>query len=272
MYKTSMRSVADLMDLSGRAALVTGGAGHIGLSACETLLELGSNVALLDVDALGCQERVADLSRFGKGCAVAVPCDLRDEGASRAAVRQSIQEFGRLDIVVHCAAYVGTTQVPGWAVSFDQQSVDAWDAALRVNLTSAFFLIQEAREALDHHGGGSVVLFGSTYGLVGPDLGLYADTEMANPAGYAASKGGILQLTRYLATVLAPRIRVNAITPGGVARGQPSNFQERYVSKTPMARMATEEDLKGAVAYLASDLSAYVTGHNLVVDGGWTAW
>jgi len=95
---------------------------------------------------------------------------------------------------------------------------------------------------------------------------------MANPAGYNASKGGVLQLTRYLATVLAPRTRVNAISPGGVWRQQPDVFRQRYEARTPLARMAAEEDLKGAVAYLASDLSAYVTGQNLVVDGGWTAW
>ena len=95
---------------------------------------------------------------------------------------------------------------------------------------------------------------------------------MANPAGYAASKGGLLQLTRYLATLLAPRVRVNAISPGGVWRDQPEAFHQRYLARTPLGRMATEEDLKGAIAYLASDLSAYVTGHNLVVDGGWTAW
>ena len=95
---------------------------------------------------------------------------------------------------------------------------------------------------------------------------------MANPAGFGASKGGLLQLTRYLATTLAPRVRVNCISPGGVWRDQPSGFRERYESRTPLGRMATEEDIKGAVAYLASDLSAYVTGQNLVVDGGWTIW
>jgi NAD(P)-dependent dehydrogenase (short-subunit alcohol dehydrogenase family) len=95
---------------------------------------------------------------------------------------------------------------------------------------------------------------------------------MGNPAGYAASKGGLLQLTKYLATALAPAVRVNALSPGGVTRGQPRPFQQRYVERTPLRRMAVEEDLKGAFAYLAGDLSAYVTGHNLVVDGGWTAW
>ena len=108
--------------------------------------------------------------------------------------------------------------------------------------------------------------------MVGPDMRLYENTPVGNPAAYAASKGGLLQLTRWLATVLAPDVRVNAITPGGVWRDQPTEFYERYVGSTPLRRMATEEDLKGAVAYLASDLSAYVTGHNLVVDGGWTAW
>ena len=119
---------------------------------------------------------------------------------------------------------------------------------------------------------GAVILFASTYGMVGPDMRLYAGTPMANPAGYSASKGGLLQLMRYFATLLAPRIRVNAISPGGVWRNQPELFLERYVARTPLGRMAAEGDLKGAVAYLASDLSAYVTGHNLVVDGGWTAW
>jgi NAD(P)-dependent dehydrogenase (short-subunit alcohol dehydrogenase family) len=95
---------------------------------------------------------------------------------------------------------------------------------------------------------------------------------MQHPAAYGASKAGLLQLTRYFASVLAPQVRVNALTPGGVWRDQPNAFHERYKERTPMARMAVEEDFKGAAAYLASDLSAYVTGQNLVVDGGWTAW
>ena len=267
-----MRSVMELLDLTGRTALVTGGVGHIGSVVGETLRELGANVAVLDIDHIACQERADVLSKIGDGKTVAVACDLTDELATRAAIHTVVDELGRLDILIHCAAYVGTTQVAGWSVPFDQQTIDAWDAAMRVNLTSAFVMVQEARESLESSGKGSVVLFGSIYGISGPDMGLYTDTDMANPAAYGASKGGILQLTRHLSTVLAPRIRVNAISPGGVARGQPQVFQERYVKRTPMGRLATEEDLKGAVAYLASDLSAYVTGHNLVVDGGWTAW
>jgi NAD(P)-dependent dehydrogenase (short-subunit alcohol dehydrogenase family) len=177
-----------------------------------------------------------------------------------------------LDILIHCAAYVGTTQVAGWAAPFEQQSVAAWDAAMRVNLTSAFILVQEAGQALAESTHGSVILISSIYARVGPDLRLYEGTSMSNPAAYGASKAGLLQLTRYLATTLAPRVRVNAISPGGVWRGQPEAFHERYRQRTPLGRMAREEDLKGAVAYFASDLSAYVTGQELLVDGGWTAW
>ena len=269
---TTTRTLADLMRLSGRRALISGGVGHVGFAVGEALVELGATVAVLDVDPAKCQERAEALGRIRARSAVAVPCDLRDERATRGAIHRSVELLGGLEILVHCAAYVGTTAVPGWAVPFGEQTVEAWDAAMRVNLTSAFIMVQEAREALAASGAGSVILIASTYGLVGPDLRLYEGTTMGNPAGYAASKGGVLQLTRYLATVLAPRVRVNAVTPGGIWRHQPEAFHQRYVARTPLGRMATEEDLKGAIAYLASDLSAYVTGQNLVIDGGWTAW
>lgn len=268
-----MRSLSRLMDLSGRNALVTGGAGHVAQGVEEALKELGSTITLLDVDAKACEARAAYLKRrYKKGRVFILPCDLRDERSARRAIRTAIRTMGGLDILVHCAAYVGTTRVAGWAVPFAQQTVEAWDAAMRVNVTSAFIMVQEAKDALARNGRGSVIFFASTYGLVGPDFRLYAKTRMANPAGYGASKGGLLQLARYLATALAPRVRVNAITPGGIWRGQPEAFRRRYVSRTPLGRMAREEDLKGAIAYLSSDLSAYVTGHNLVVDGGWTVW
>lgn len=267
-----MRTIAELTRLDGRAALVTGGAGHIGLAVGETLAELGANIAVLDVDEAGCRKRVDELAERGSARLLPVACDLGDEQATRAAVREVVATLGGLDIVIHCAGYTGMTERPGWAVPFDQQTVEAWDAALRVNLTSAFVIVQEARSALAASRRGSVILFGSIYGVAGPDLRLYEGTVMANPPGYAASKGGLIQLTRYLATVLAPDVRVNAISPGGIWRQQPQVFHDRYVARTPMSRMGTEEDIKGAVAYLASDLSRYVSGHNLMVDGGWTAW
>lgn len=267
-----MRSMKDLMNLSGRSALVTGGAGHIGGAAAAALAELGATVSILDFNTEAAKARIESLTEYGNADGIALSCDLLDEQETRNAIQQAIKSTGRLDILVHCAAYVGTTKMPGWAVPFEQQTVEAWDAAMRVNLTASFAMVQEGQQALGTANRGSVIFFASHYGMVGPDMRLYQGTDMANPAGYAASKGGVIQLTRYLSTVLAPKIRVNSISPGGVWRDQPEEFHKAYVYRTPMGRMATEEDLKGAVAYLASDLSAYVTGHNLVVDGGFTAW
>jgi NAD(P)-dependent dehydrogenase (short-subunit alcohol dehydrogenase family) len=263
-----MKQLSQLMDLSGRTALLTGGAGAVAQAVAETLIELGAKVAITDLDPDACNRRAKSLGKQ----AVAFPCDLGDERATRDTVQKTIRRFGGLDVLIHCAAYVGTTKVPGWAEPFDRQTVTAWDAALRVNLAAAFVLAQEARTALAGSKRGSIIFLSSIYGMVGPDMSLYADTAMANPAAYGASKGGLLQLARYLAAIFAPEIRVNAISPGGIWRNQPDVFVKRYQKRTPLQRMATEEDLKGAIAYLASDLSAYVTGHNLVVDGGWTAW
>jgi NAD(P)-dependent dehydrogenase (short-subunit alcohol dehydrogenase family) len=267
-----MRSFQELADLTGRVALITGGAGHIGAVICDVMAELGASVAVLDLSKDACDATAKRVSNERRVETLALAVDLADMNAVSVVPDKVVSHFGRLDIIIHSAAYGGDTQMPGWAVPLDEQTVEAWDRALRVNLTAAFVLVKAARQPLDDSGHASVVLISSIYGLLGPDLALYEETTMGNPAGYGASKGGLLQLMRYLATVLAPTIRVNAISPGGVRRNQPGSFHERYCARTPLKRMATEEDLKGAVAYLASDLSGYVTGHNLVVDGGWTAW
>ncbi len=268
-----MRTFAELSRLSGRKVFITGATGHIGRAATDVLVELGAHVAVSDRDAKVCAKRVEELNSRTRGSgAIAAVCDLSNERKLRQAVDRATAQMKGLDVLVHCAAYMGSTRISGWAVPFEKQTVAAWDKALRVNLTAAFVMAQQAHQALAVSGHGSVILISSIYGVVGPDFTLYANTPMANPLGYGASKGGVLQLMRYLSTLLAPRVRVNAISPGGILRGQPHAFQERYVQRTPLKRMGHEEDLKGAVAYLASDLSQYVTGHNLMVDGGWTAW
>ena len=155
--------------------------------------------------------------------------------------------------------------------------VDAGSGTARVGsggagVSRAAGLVQAAAGDLRASGHGSVINISSIYGLAGPDWRLYEGTDLGNPAAYAASKGGLIQATRWLATTLAPQVRVNAIAPGGVFRDTPEPFLSRYVARTPLARMAREEDFKGAVAYLASDLSAYMTGQCLTVDGGWTVW
>jgi len=267
-----MKTLVELQNLEGRVAVITGGAGNIGKSIGEALIELGAKVGVLDLDPLTCQETAEELSKIGPGRAFAITTDLANEAATRSCITGLIKDYGKLDILVHSAAFVGTTQFPGWDVTFEKQTLQAWNAAININLSAAFYLTQVCQTALATHGCGSVIFIGSIYGTVGPDLSLYEGTKMANPAGYAASKGGLLQLTRYLACVLAPSIRVNMISPGGMWRDQPEVFCQRYIRRTPLRRMATEDDIKGAVAYLASDLSNYVTGHNLIIDGGWTAW
>lgn len=260
------------MDLKGHVALVTGGAGHIGTAMSEALAELGSAIVLLDVARDVCQE-AADRVRSEYGVqTLPLTIDLTDEVAVRSVPDIVLERLGRLDILINNAALVGTSELKGWATPFIEQSADTWRLALEVNLTAPFILTQACAKILTASGHGSVINIGSIYGVAGPDMSLYVGTRLGNPAAYAASKGGLLQLTRWLATVLAPDVRVNAITVGGVWRNQSETFHQRYVSRTPLQRMAVEEDLKGAVAYLASDLSAYVTGHNLVVDGGWTVW
>lgn len=265
------RSVESLMDLRGRVALVTGGAGHIGREMADALAELGAAVAVLDLDESAAVESARRIQGAHGVETLPIGVDLSDEAAVREVPALVTRQLGRLDILINNAALVGTSALKGWGVPFSEQSAETWRLAMEVNLTAPFVLTQASREALSESGHGSVINIGSIYGIAAPDMSLYAGTALGNPAAYAASKGGLLQLTRWLSTVLAPNIRVNAITIGGVSRNQGRAFTERYVSRTPLGRMATEEDLKGATAYLASDLSAYVTGHNLVVDGGWTA-
>jgi len=266
------RSLRELMSLDGRVALVTGGAGHIGRVIAGGLAELGAGVAIVDIPTSGGAEVAAGLSDRWPVKAAMLDCDFEQPSEVEQVPRRVREKLGRIDVIVNCAAFVGTSGLEGWAVPFEQQSAATWRRAMEVNLTAPFILIQAAAADLSASGKGSVINISSIYGLSGPDWRLYEGTSLGNPAAYAASKGGLIQITRWLATTMAPRVRVNAIAPGGVFRDTPEPFLSRYVARTPLARMAREDDIKGAAAYLASDLSAYVTGQCLAVDGGWTAW
>lgn len=267
-----MKKISELMSLKGRVAVITGGAGHIGSAMGEALAEIGAKIVILDISMESC---IPVCERISKEYAVEtlpLALDLAQEEHIRMVPDEVVNKFGSLDILVNCAAFVGTSKLQGWITPFEEQSALTWKQALDVNLTAPFILTQACTSALKESGNGSVINIASTYGLVGPDMCLYNGTDMGNSAAYAASKGGLLQLTRWLATVLAPDVRVNAITPGGVWRNQPEQFCKRYIEKTPLKRMATEEDLKGVVVYIASDLSSYVTGQNIIIDGGYTVW
>lgn len=258
--------IREMMSLQGRVALLTGGAGHIGKSIGAALSEMGATVVLLD--------RSDDVHAAAKGIgnARSVVVDLANEAAARDAVRMVASEIGRLDILINNAAFVGTSELTGWGVPFEQQSTETWRAALEVNLTAAFALCQEAAPHLKQGGNGCILNIASIYGVLGPDWSFYEGTEMANPAAYGASKGGLIQLTRWLSTTLAPEVRVNALCPGGVSRGQPDSFVKRYEARAPLGRMANEEDIAGPAAFLVSDAARYITGQVLMADGGFSAW
>lgn len=267
-----MKSLEELMDLNGRVALITGGAGHIGSAMGEALAELGAKIVILDVSQDACDSESDRIQRLFNVETLSLAIDLSDEKAVRSAPDRVLKRFSSLDILINCAALVNASNMKGWTTTFNEQRSDMWRLALEVNLTAPFILTQIFAEALAESGHGSVINVASIYGMVGPDMRLYEGTNLGNAAAYGASKGGLLQLTRWLATVMAPRVRVNAITPGGLWRDQPEAFVNRYVERVPLKRMGIEEDFKGAAAYLSSDLSAYVTGQNIVVDGGWITW
>jgi NAD(P)-dependent dehydrogenase (short-subunit alcohol dehydrogenase family) len=269
---TNGRSLGQLMDLTGQVAIVTGGAGHIGRAVCDTLAELGASTVVLDRDLQSCTQVAADLVQRFDGDARPLAIDLSSEEQVRTVADRVLTELGRIDILINCAAFVGTTKLAGWATDFSNQTADAWRQAMELNVTAPFVLAQSCAAALIANGNGRIINIASIYGMLGPDWHLYEGTQMANPAGYGVSKGGLIQLTRYLSTTLAPAVRVNTISPGGIERGQEESFRTRYEQRTPLKRMGREEDLKGAIAYLATDLSAWVTGQNLVVDGGWSVW
>ena len=260
------------MNLKGRSALITGATGCIGQEISLTIAELGGDLLLVDrpgSDYSLIRQKILDNWDVNIEC---IDCDLENEASRNYLIDKAIKSNKNLDILINNAAFVGESNLEGWVEDFDKQSLETWNRALGVNLTAPFHLSQAFTPLLRKNNNGSIINIASIYGMNAPDYSLYKGTDMGNPAGYSVSKGGLIQLTRWLATTLAPDIRVNAISPGGVLRNQPKEFIQRYNARTPLGRMATEEDFKGVIAYLASDLSKYVTGQNLLVDGGWTIW
>jgi len=266
--KGGMR-MEELFDLKGKVAFVTGATGLLGTKHCETLAAAGANVAVTDLDETRCIEAAEKLSAaHGVDCA-GIGCDVSDKDSVAQAFGRLKERYGRLDVLLNNAA--GKSE--NFFAPFEDFPLEDWDRVLRVNLTGMFLCAQEAGKLMLERGGGSMINVASIYGVVAPDQGVYGDSGINAPAVYSASKGGVVMLTKYLAAYWGDKgIRVNSITPGGVFDGQDPEFVKNYSRRTPMGRMADREDFRGAILYLASDASAYVTGHNLVVDGGWTAW
>ena len=264
--------IQSLMNLKGRRAIVTGATGGLGTVIAETLAELGSDLILVDLEKNeieSMQHRLADT--FGVSV-VGTVCDLENQDQRQDFIDTIVSDGRELNILVNNAAFVGSSNLPGWNAPFVEQSVETWRRALEVNLVAPFELCQGVSQVLKHSQGANIINIASIYGQFGPDWRIYENTNMGNPAAYGASKAGLIQLTKWLATTLASDVRVNAISPGGVFTGQADQFVKSYSSRAPLGRMAHYDDFRGGVAFLASDMAQYVTGQVLNIDGGWGVW
>lgn len=263
-------SAGSVFSLEGKKIFVTGAAGHLGKALCRHLLGDGAIVFAADFDRHALDALEAELAVSG-GAFFPFSADLSRED-ERVKLRNQIGgETKQLDGAVFAAAFVGTSDLEGWAVPFADQSISTWRRALELNLTAPFHLAQLFASLLLKGQQPSIVNVGSIYGSLGPDWQLYDGLDMSNPAAYGVAKGGLIQLTRWLSSTLAPNVRVNIVSPGGLLRSQPEEFVRRYENKTPLARMATEQDVVNAISYLLSEGASYVTGQNLVVDGGYSS-
>jgi len=265
--------ISDLISLEGRTVLLTGACGAIGSVIAAGLAELKASLILVDLPTTnGDALKNLLIKKFGIEASF-IACNLESIEERKKFIDKILKKYFSIEVLINNAAFIGSAKLDGWAVKFEKQSIETWNRVLDVNLTSIFHLSRDLTPLLkESKYGGSIINISSIYGIYGPDWSLYEGTDMANPASYAVSKGGVLQLTRWLSTTLCPEIRVNAISPGGIYRGQNESFVRRYVDRTPLGRMGNEEDLLGGIIYLATDLSKYVTGQNLSIDGGWGIW
>ena len=225
---------------------------------------------ITDRDGAACEETAR---RIGAG-AVGLAADVRNPDAVEDLVSRVMDRFSRIDVLVNNAA----AKSPNFFAPFTDFPVEDWNEVMGVNVTGVFLFARSVGRRMAERGSGSIINVASIYGVVGPDARIYEGSEYGGaaintPAVYSVSKGAVVNMTRYLATYWGPRgVRANALTPGGVQSGQNEEFVKKYSERVPLGRMARQDELQGAVVYLASDASRYVTGHNLMVDGGWTVW
>jgi len=273
------RGTRELFDLTGRRAIVTGGAGLLGRRFAAALVDLGAEVHLLDRDAEAAAKAAGELS--GPGRALVLACDITDEADVDRAVG-AVAAAGAVAVLVNSAAVDPKADAAASTLAdagFADYPLAAWRRSMDVNLTGTFLVTRAVCRVMETQGAagrGAIVNISSTYGLAGPDQRLYqrADgTRSFKPLDYSVTKAGMLGFTRALAAHYAgTEIRVNALTPGGAFNEHDDEFVAAYSSRTILGRMAQPDEYRGAIAFLCSDASSYMTGANLIVDGGWTAW
>ncbi|TET81569.1 MAG: SDR family oxidoreductase [Anaerolineales bacterium] len=266
-------------DLSDQVVIITGGAGLLGKSYAKTLATAGAHVVVADINGEGAERLAKTVTEASGVISLGIETDVSQPESVTAMVDTVLKRFGRIDVLVNNAA-LDPKFDPEHAVEhtnrFEEFPLSAWREALAVNVTGMFLCAQAVTPTMVEAGRGVIVNISSTYGVVGPDQRLYqreGQSPRYKPVTYTVSKAAALGLTRYLATYFTGTgIRVNALTPGGVYDGHDDEFVRRYSAKTVMGRMAEADEMASALLFLVSDASSYMTGANLVVDGGWTAW
>ncbi len=254
---------SDLFDCTGKVAVVTGGCGLIGSEIVRGLVAFGARVVIADTDVKKSESLAA---RTG---ATAHFFNIKKTEAIESSFKKIKTRMGKIDILVNCA-YPRTAD---WNARCEDVRPASWKINVDGHLGGYFFASRAAAEVMKKQGGGTIINFASIYGVVAPDFDLYKGLASTMPAAYSAIKGGVIAFTKYLATYYASSgVRANVISPGGVLDGQSPSFVKCYVKRTPLGRMGTPRDMVGPVVFLASDASSYVTGANILVDGGWTAW
>jgi NAD(P)-dependent dehydrogenase (short-subunit alcohol dehydrogenase family) len=264
-----------LFDLTNKTAIVTGALGLIGRRHCEALAAAGANVVLADIDEAKAIAFAAELGDKHLGLKTDVT-NIESLKDNRDAV---LEKYGSIDILVNNAAINDMFENPLMAKdlsAFENYPLEAFQKSLDVNVTGVFLCSQVFGTVMAKQNKGSIINIASTYGMVGPDQNIYKNEEgeqnFYKSAAYPVTKGAVINFTRFLAAYWGKNnVRVNTLSPGGVENNQDSFFVQNYSAKTPLGRMAQSTDYQGALIFLASDASSYMTGANLVVDGGWTA-
>jgi NAD(P)-dependent dehydrogenase (short-subunit alcohol dehydrogenase family) len=269
------------MNLAGKTAVITGGAGLLGPQHAHALLEHDCNVCLLDIDRERLESNVRTLQQRHPGKVLCGEADITEEAAVLAARREVIERFGRVDILINNAARNPKVEAGAsahWS-RLEQFPLDQWRQDLEVGLTGTLLCSRIFGETMVARRSGVILNIASDLAVIGPDQRIYRDERLpaaqqpVKPVSYSVVKSALLGLTRYLATYWAEQgIRVNALSPGGVYNEQPADFVTRLTQLIPMGRMARIDEYRAAVVFLCSDASSYMTGQNLVMDGGRTCW
>lgn len=266
-------TIQQLFDLSGKFFLVAGGARNLGRDMATAFAEAGADGIITSRDVASAQATSHEISEATGQKVLSVALDATDENDIQRVFAQALEQFGRIDILLNCVGGGGGGAV-GASTMLEDRPLESWEALQNANVTAPFLLCKHAAQIMKNQGSGSIINIASIAGIIGRDRRVYPPEMPPQPIDYAAAKAAIIGMTKDMAAYLGPNgVRVNAISPGGFERGQPEKFIEAYSGKTPLKRMGRDGiDLKGAAVFLASEASAYVTGHNLVVDGGFSMW